>query len=301
MLSLPLRYAIKDLNGEELLAAGTLLDNQTLQALADRGRAQRYEAHCLLQNEVIRTDLPAFMKERPYGFIFGGDEGIREHLRCMGNIPLPGPLLAYLLASRKDDFYTYRHSLMVFALTTFLLKKSFGDLADDSEMLLVGPTHDLGKWAVPKKILMKTTPLTRSERSLLEFHPIAGCALLSYYLGDCQHPAVRVALEHHERRDGTGYPRGISELNPLVEMVATCDVYDALISCRPYRPLNYDNRTALEEITSIAETGALGWHSIQTLVGRNRKGYPYPDQVDVSLEKRGVPPAGNCYAKILED
>ena len=69
MLSLPLRYAIKDLNGEELLAAGTLLDNQTLRALADRGRAQRYEAHCLLQNEVIRTDLPAFMKERPYGFI----------------------------------------------------------------------------------------------------------------------------------------------------------------------------------------------------------------------------------------
>lgn len=301
MLNLPLRYAIKDLNNEELLAAGSFLDNKTLQTLAVRGREQRYDANCLLQNEVIRTDLSAFMTEIPYGFIFGGAEGIREHLRCLGDVPLPGPLLAYLLDSRKDDFYTYRHSLMVFALTTFLLKTSFGDLADDTGMLLVGPTHDIGKWAVPKKILMKKTPLTRSERFLLEFHPIAGCALLSYYLGDYQHPAVQVALDHHERCDGTGYPRGLSELDPVVEMVATCDVYDALISSRPYRPFNYDNRTALEEITSIAETGALNWHSVQALVGRNRKGHPSPDKVDVSLEKRGVPPAGNCYAKIVED
>ena len=299
MLNLPLRYAIKDLDGEELLAAGTSLDDRALQTLAARGRDQGYESSCLLQNEIVRTDLSSFMEEMPYRFIFGGAEGIREHLKCIGSVPLPNPLLSYLTDSKIYDFYTYRHSLMVFALTTFLLNNSFGDLAHDRQVLLVGPTHDLGKWAVSKKVLMKKTPLTRSERELLEFHPIAGCALLSYYLGDHQHPAVQVALNHHERRDGTGYPRGLSELEPVVEMVATCDVYDALISSRPYRPFNYDNRTALEEITTIAETGALGWPSVQALVGRNRKGYPSADQVAVSLEKRGTPPADNCYAKII--
>jgi HD-GYP domain-containing protein (c-di-GMP phosphodiesterase class II) len=79
-----------------------------------------------------------------------------------------------------------------------------------------------------------------------------------------------------------------------------CDVYDALISSRPYRPKNYDNRTALEELTAIANAGGLDWRCIKALIGRNRAGQPTPDKVDISLEKRGTPPSGNCYAVIAE-
>jgi HD-GYP domain-containing protein (c-di-GMP phosphodiesterase class II) len=83
-------------------------------------------------------------------------------------------------------------------------------------------------------------------------------------------------------------------------MVATCDVYDALISSRPYRMSNYDNRTALEELSAIAETGALDLHCVQALIGRNRSGHPAAGQVKISLEKRGIPPTNNCYGQIIE-
>ena len=59
--------------------------------------------------------------------------------------------------------------------------------------------------------------------------------------------AARVARDHHEFRDGSGYMRGVKLNDPMVEIVAVCDIYDGLLSPRPYRTAAYDNRTALEE------------------------------------------------------
>ncbi|RLB62196.1 MAG: hypothetical protein DRH08_12825 [Deltaproteobacteria bacterium] len=154
---------------------------------------------------------------------------------------------------------------------------------------------------VPLHILKKAGPLTVSEQKILKYHPLTGYVLLAYYLGDHRHPAVMVARDHHERRDGSGYPRGITELDPVVEMVAVCDVYDALLSPRPYRPLSYDNRTALEELTRMADSGALGWPCIEALVACNRTGRPSADQVVVSRDVRGTPPIGNCYGMVVAD
>ena len=90
-------------------------------------------------------------------------------------------------------------------------------------------------------------------------------------------------------------------MSPLVEMVATCDIYDALISSRPYREGEYDNRTALEELSDIANAGALGRYSIQALVGRNRAGYPAPEEVRISAERRGKAPQSNCHAVTVDE
>ena len=76
-------------------------------------------------------------------------------------------------------------------------------------------------------------------------------------------------------------------MSPLVEMVAICDIYDALISSRPYRVGEYDNRTALEELCDIADAGALGRYNVQARIGRNRAGYPAPEEVRLSTERRG--------------
>jgi HD-GYP domain-containing protein (c-di-GMP phosphodiesterase class II) len=196
---------------------------------------------------------------------------------------------------KEHDYCTYQHSLIVFALTTFLIKIYYPERAVDKDMLLIGPTHDLGKLCIPRDILNKRTPLTRQERQYLDFHAIAGYVLLGYYLGNPCHLAAQVALNHHERRNGAGYPRGISQLDPLIEMVAACDIYDALISPRPYRQSNYDNRTALEELSFMADNGVLGLDIVKALIGCNRSGHPSPEQVKVSREKRGKPPLGNCF------
>jgi HD-GYP domain-containing protein (c-di-GMP phosphodiesterase class II) len=298
-LNITLPYAINDLEGKELIAAGSFLDEATLNTVVAKGRRQQSEVKCLLKHGSIRSDLEGFMGATPYAFIFGGSDSIRTHLDRIKEIPIPLPLLMCLDQFKEYDFYTYRHSLIVFALTSLMLEKS--DLMSAENVLMVGPTHDLGKWSVPIDILNKKTPLTRRERSLLEFHPIAGYVLVSYYLGDHCHPAAYVTLNHHERRNGSGYPRGICEVDQLVEMVATCDVYDALISSRPYRSSNYDNRTALEELTAMADKGAFHWCCVQTLIGLNRAGQPAPDQVEVSLEKRGTPPAHNSYTLIADE
>jgi HD-GYP domain-containing protein (c-di-GMP phosphodiesterase class II) len=82
---------------------------------------------------------------------------------------------------------------------------------------------------VPLHILKKTTPLTRTERGIIEHHAAAGYVLINYYYKDIQPLTCRVALDHHERKDGSGYPRGIIFKDPLVEIIAVGDIYDALI------------------------------------------------------------------------
>ena len=110
-----------------------------------------------------------------------------------------------------------------------------------------------------------------------------------------------VARDHHERKDGSGYPFCEQLSDDLVEIVAVSDVYDALISSRVYRPISYDNRSALEEITKMAEQGRIGWPVVRALVAHNRRDKPNPDNISVSLEKRGTPPVGNVYGITHEE
>jgi len=300
-LDITLSFAIRDLDGVELITAGSRLDEAIINDIAGMGRLKQFKTSCLLQHESILSDMERFISDDPYTFIFGGVDGIRSHLMQFGEIPVPRPLLSALDVFKQSDFYTYRHSLVVFALTSFMMEKCYPNTLAERNVLLVGPTHDVGKLTIPPEILQKKTPLTRRERQRLEFHSVAGYVLLSYYLGDQRHPAAHVALNHHERCNGSGYPRGVAEVSPLVEMVATCDIYDALISSRPYRKDEFNNRTALEELCDIAETGALSRYSVQALIGRNRVGYPLPEEVRISAERRGNGPESNCHSVTVDE
>ncbi len=84
-------------------------------------------------------------------------------------------------------------------------------------------------------------------------------------------------------------------------MVTICDVYDALISPRPYRDGNFKNRAALEELSKLANDGALNRYYVQTLISRNRKGHPEPSTVNISSEMRATPPKNNCHGMIVEE
>jgi len=190
---------------------------------------------------------------------------------------------------------------MVFALSALLAKDLIPDYDERIHLSATGPTHDTGKVCVPLHILKKTTPLTRTERSFLEHHVAAGCVLLSYYYKNTAHLACKVALDHHERRDGSGYPRGILLKDPLVEIIAVSDIYDALIMPRPYRSGAYDNRTALEEITEMGKQNKIGWDVAKALIAHNRKSHPDYREVTASAEKRGTPPSYNVYGVVAEE
>jgi PAS domain S-box-containing protein/putative nucleotidyltransferase with HDIG domain len=96
--------------------------------------------------------------------------------------------------------------------------------------------HDIGKISVPDSILHKTAPLTEAEQAIIRKHPLHAYAMLSpiEYL----RPALDIPYCHHEKWDGTGYPRGLKgeEIPLAARIFAVADVYDALTSDRPYRP-----------------------------------------------------------------
>ena len=107
------------------------------------------------------------------------------------------------------------------------------------ELIRVASTlHDIGKIAIPDQVLLKPGPLTRKERRVMMRHAEIGHELLSGSASEVLELAALVALNHHERFDGSGYPRGLAREDIPVEgrIAAVADVFDALISSRVYRP-----------------------------------------------------------------
>ena len=103
---------------------------------------------------------------------------------------------------------------------------------------LASPLHDLGKIAIPDRILLKPGPLTPDERRQMETHADLGHRLLSDSGHELLELAALVAVSHHERYDGTGYPSRLAgdEIPLEGRITAVADVYDALTSDRVYRP-----------------------------------------------------------------
>lgn len=301
MFEYELPIAVLTLDKKELLPAGTFLTEQMVADVADLGRRQPSEEFSLLEYGSVQADLQRFLATPPYLDIFSDKEVMEELFAEMKSVRLPLPLLKALDYFRQHDFHTYRHILMVFNLSSVLVK-GLGEARQKSDAVFVaGPSHDFGKISIPLHVLKKAGPLTIQEKQVIKYHSLSGYVLLAYYLGDHRHPAVLVARDHHERRDGSGYPRGVTTLDPVVEMVAACDVYDALLSPRPYRPVSYDNRTALEEMTRMADSGVLGRECVEALVSCNRHGRPGVADVCVSRDVRGTPPVGNNYGLIVDD
>lgn len=301
MSTLTLLYPVHTLDNQLLLPAGTVLSTETLDVLISSNRTTSYQYYSLLRHGSVKNNLLHALGQPPYQAIFTDQKQIADILNFMENVQIILPALQSLDYFKKNDFYTYHHILMVFALSTLLAQDIVSDYRDLILETASGPTHDFGKICVPLNLLKKTDPITYSERKLLEHHTIAGYALLSYYHHDIRSFAARVARDHHEKKDGSGYPRGIPLEDLMVEIVAVSDIYDALVSSRPYRPVSYDNRTALEEITGMAERNEISWEVVKALVSHNRKAKPHSSECSISTEKRGAPPPGNVYGIFAEE
>lgn len=134
-----------------------------------------------------------------------------------------------------------------------LLARALGWPEEDVELLrIAAPMHDVGKIAIPDRILLKRAPLTPSERAEMERHTVIGHEILSGSDSSLLNLAASVALTHHERVDGTGYPHGLRE-DQIPEggrIVAVADVFDALINDRVYR-----SALSLSRATEIMQGG----------------------------------------------
>ncbi len=146
----------------------------------------------------------------------------------------PTALLSVARLKNHDD-YTYLHSMAVCGLMISLGKKMGLDEQQLRRVGMGGLLHDVGKAAVPLEILNKPGKLTDEEFTIMRQHPIVGAQRLMD--ADAGDDLLDIALHHHEKYDGSGYPHGLKgeEITLYARMAAVCDVYDAVTSNRPYR------------------------------------------------------------------
>jgi PAS domain S-box-containing protein len=152
-------------------------------------------------------------------------------------------------ALESRDPYTAGHQRNVAKLAHLVGEKMGLDEDRLQGLYIGGLLHDIGKISIPASILTKLGKLTEEEWALIRAHPKQGYTILKD--SKLPWPVIEMALHHHERLDGSGYPDGISgdELSLEVRILAVCDVVEAMSSHRPYRPAR-TVKEVLEEINN---------------------------------------------------
>ena len=147
----------------------------------------------------------------------------------------PGALISLARLKTADD-YTYMHSVAVCALMVALARQLDLDEPSTRAAGMAGLLHDLGKAVLPMEVLNKPGKLTDEEFRLVKSHPVEGHRMLVEG-GAVGEIPLDVCLHHHEKVDGSGYPKGLKdvEISLYAKMGAVCDVYDAITSNRPYK------------------------------------------------------------------
>ena len=146
-------------------------------------------------------------------------------------------LKSWIETVRRHHNQTFQHCLLVTGVATAFGQYLGFSQSDRNRLAVAGMLHDIGKAKVPVEILEKPGPLTEDEIAALRKHPEFGYETLKTS-GTLTKDMLDVVLHHHEYIDGSGYPHGLSgsDIPDLVRVATICDVFGALLECRPYKP-----------------------------------------------------------------
>lgn len=147
------------------------------------------------------------------------------------------------LAAEYKDNETGLHVIRMSHYSAIIARAMGFSPATVEELLHASPMHDVGKIGIPDRILQKPGKLTPEEWEVMREHPAIGARIIGQHQTGLLRMAYDIALNHHEKWDGSGYPQGlVGEAIPLMgRIVAVADVFDALTTERPYKkawPIN---------------------------------------------------------------
>lgn len=197
----------------------------------------------------------------------------------------PGALISLARLKTADD-YTYMHSVAVCALMVALARQFGLDEKATREVGMAGLLHDLGKAVMPMDVLNKPGKLTEEEFRIMKSHPVEGHRMLVEG-GAVGSIPLDVCLHHHEKVDGSGYPKGLkgTGISLYAKMGAVCDVYDAITSNRPYKS-GWDPAESIRKMTEWSE-GHFDQRVFQAFV-KSIGIYPTGSLVKLSSGRLGV-------------
>ncbi|MCS7180841.1 MAG: PAS domain S-box protein [bacterium] len=165
---------------------------------------------------------------------------------------LTGTIYAISKIVEVKDPYTAGHQLNVAKLSETIAKELGFEENKIKEILYASLLHDIGKISVPSEILVLPRKLTTIEYTIVKTHPITGYNIIKVIPNF--EKIAEIVLQHHERLDGSGYPKGIKGDEILIEtrIISVSDVVEAMINHRPYRPaLSLDD--VIEELLKNKE------------------------------------------------
>ena len=189
-------------------------------------------------------------------------------------------ILSFAEITENKSEQTGKHVRRVAEYTRILAEEMGMEKDEANQLRLASTMHDVGKLLVPAEILEKPARLSDEEFAEIKKHPGYGGKLLDDVEGDVMHMARTVALEHHERPDGKGYPEGKIGDSISLEgrIVAVADVYDALTSRRSYKQA-WDEKDAFAEIVK-----GKGTQFDAEVVEAFERAYPKINQVRQELQ-----------------
>lgn len=154
---------------------------------------------------------------------------------------------------KVSDEYTFKHSVDV-ATMSMIIAKKYG-LSDDQvfELGVAGLLHDVGKAKVPSDILHKPAKLTKEEFDIIKMHSAWGFDILKKKRNVSDN-VLYCVLQHHEKINGKGYPLGLKneQICLYARIVAIADIYDALVTERPYKKA-FSQRDAIEMLMAMTD------------------------------------------------
>ena len=165
---------------------------------------------------------------------------------------------------KVSDEYTFKHSVDV-ATMAMIIGKNYGlEQEELRELCTAGLLHDLGKSKIPLEVLNKPGRLDDNEFALMKQHSLFGFKILKEK-NEFSDGIMRGVLQHHEKINGKGYPQGLEEkqIHKYAKIIAVADVYDALVTKRPYKE-GLSKRVAVEMI--MAMTGELDLKAMKSFL-----------------------------------
>ena len=156
-------------------------------------------------------------------------------------------------ALKVSDEYTFKHSVDVATMAMIVAKKHGLSDADVYEIGISGLLHDVGKSKIPNEILNKAGKLTDDEFAMMKQHSLFGYSILKEK-DDLSKQIKLGVLQHHEKMNARGYPMGVGadSINIFARIISVADIYDALVTERPYKK-PFSPRDAVEMIMSMTE------------------------------------------------